>query len=111
MRIALSWLLPLLGLAGSAFAATGDLANDEKTFYALGVAISQSLSTFSLSESELEFVKAGITDGVLKHPSKVDVQAFGPKIQQLQQTRGAAFAENEKKAGAAFLSKAAAEPG
>ena len=112
MRIALSWLLPFLCLAGSAFAATGDPANDEqKTFYALGVAISQSLSTFSLSESELEFVKAGITDGVLKHPSKVDVQAFGPKIQQLQQTRGAAFAESEKKAGTAFLAKAAAEPG
>src|SRR5205814_1073584 len=58
MRIALSWLLPLLCLAGSAFAATGEPTNDEqKTFYALGVAISQSLSTFSLSESELEFVK------------------------------------------------------
>jgi FKBP-type peptidyl-prolyl cis-trans isomerase FkpA len=41
----------------------------------------------------------------------VDVQAFGPKIQQLQQTRGAAFAESEKKAGTAFLAKAAAEPG
>jgi len=112
MRIALSWLLPLLCLAGSAFAATGEPTSDEqKTFYALGVAISQSLSTFSLSESELEFVKVGITDGVLKRPSKVDVQAFGPKIQQLQQTRGAAFAESEKKAGTAFLAKVAAEPG
>jgi hypothetical protein len=32
-------------------------------------------------------VKNGITDGVLKRPQKVDLQTFGPKIQQLQQSR------------------------
>nr|WP_274519524.1 FKBP-type peptidyl-prolyl cis-trans isomerase [Nitrospira moscoviensis] len=79
--------------------------------YALGLAISQSLGTFSLTESELEFVKSGITDGVLKRPQKVDLQTFGPKIQQLQQARAAVVADNEKKAGAAYLAKAAAEKG
>jgi FKBP-type peptidyl-prolyl cis-trans isomerase FkpA len=85
--------------------------DEQKTMYALGLAISQSLGTFSLTESELEFVKSGITDGVLKRPQKVDLQTFGPKIQQLQQARAAVVADNEKKAGAAYLAKAAAEKG
>lgn len=113
MRLALSLLLVMCCMGVSAvLAATAEPKNDEqKTFYALGLAISQSLSGFSLSESELEFVKAGLTDGVLKHPPKVEIQAFGPKIQQLQQTRATTVAETEKKAGTAYLAKAATESG
>jgi FKBP-type peptidyl-prolyl cis-trans isomerase FkpA/FKBP-type peptidyl-prolyl cis-trans isomerase FklB len=93
-------------------AASSDPSNDDqKTLYALGLAISQSLGTFSLNETELDMVKHGITDGVLKRPQKVDLQTFGPKIQLLQQSRLAMIAEGEKKAGAAFLTKAAAEKG
>lgn len=84
---------------------------DQKTLYALGLAISQSLSTFALSEAELEMVKTGMVDGVLKRTPKVDLQAYGPKIQELQQTRFGMLAEQEKKAGAAFLAKAASEKG
>lgn len=103
----------LLSLAVSAtFTAAADPANDEqKTLYALGLAISQSLGTFSLSESELEFVKIGLTDGVLKRQPKADLQAYGPKIGQLQQARAGVLAELEKKAGASFLAKAASESG
>jgi FKBP-type peptidyl-prolyl cis-trans isomerase FkpA/FKBP-type peptidyl-prolyl cis-trans isomerase FklB len=102
----------LLFLTTPLLAAPQDLANDDqKTLYALGLAISQSLGTFSLSEAELDMVKNGMTDGVLKRPQKVDLQTFGPKIQQLQQSRLAVVAENEKKAGAAFLAKAASEKG
>lgn len=85
--------------------------DDQKTLYALGLAISQSLGAFTLSEAELDMVKNGMTDGVLKRPQKVDPQTFGPKIQQLQQVRSAVIAESEKKAGAAFLAKAASEKG
>ena len=99
-----------LGLS-SASAAPEPTSDDQKTLYALGLAISQSLGSFTLSEAELEHVKSGLTDGVLKRQPKVDLQAFGPKIQQLQQSRSAAASEVEKKAGAAFLTKVAAEPG
>lgn len=85
--------------------------DDQKSFYALGLLISQSLGGFSLSEAELDFVKAGMTDGVLKKTPKVDLQTFGPKVNQIQQTRVAAQAEAEKKTGAAFLAKAASESG
>ena len=102
----------LLLIATPVLAANQEPTTDEqKTFYALGLAISQSLSAFTLSDAELELVKSGITDGVLKRTPKVDLQAFGPKIQQVQQARAAVVAENEKKAGAAFLAKTASEKG
>ncbi len=113
MRIrTLCFAIGLLSLATPLLAAPQDPANDDqKTLYALGLAISQSLGTFSLSEAELDMVKNGLTDGVLKRPPKADLQTFGPKIQQLQQSRVALVAEGEKKAGAAFLAKAASEKG
>ncbi len=102
----------VLLMSSLSWAAAPEPANDEqKTLYALGAAISQSLTPFTLNESELEFVKAGRADGVLKRPQKVDLQVYGPKIQQMQQVRSNALADVEKKAGAAFLAKAAAESG
>ena len=65
----------------------------------------------ALTESELNLVKTGMTDGVLKKTPKVDLQTYGPKVNQIQQTRVAAVADNEKKAGATFLEKAAKESG
>ena len=80
--IAILWALLLLPTS-SAFAGPPEPSTDEqKTLYALGLAISQSLGIFSLTEAELDLVKSGLTDGVLKRPQKVDLQAFGPKIQQ-----------------------------
>ena len=113
MRVIASCLVTLLCIGTTAtFAATTEPTTDEqKTLYALGLAINQSLSNFSLSEPEFEIVKSGITDGFLKRPAKVDLQAFGMKISQLQEARALVIAEAEKKAGAAFLAKIAAEPG
>ena len=111
MRTIVLCLPVMLGIGFSA-ALAADLANDEqKTLYAIGVAVSQSLGDLALSESELEIVKSGISDGVLKRPLKVDPKAYAPKVHQLVQARGAIIAEKEKKAGAAFLAKATAEPG
>ncbi len=106
MRILMT-ALGTLGLffASPVLAAPPDLVNDDqKTLYALGLAISQSLGPFTLNETELDIVKSGMVDGVLKRPQKVDLQAYGPKIHQLQLARA-------QKAGAAYLAKAAAEKG
>lgn len=113
MRIAAMCVPVFVCLAISTASAAGPepVTDDQKTLYALGVAISQSLGNFSLSEAELEFVKTGITDGVLNRKSKVDAQAFMPKVQKLQQSRVAVLADKEKKAGEAFLAKAASEKG
>jgi FKBP-type peptidyl-prolyl cis-trans isomerase FkpA len=102
----------LLLIAAPAVATSQEPGTEEqKTLYALGLAISQSLATFSLTETELDMVKVGMADGVLKRTQKVDLQTYGPKIQQFQQTRLTAMSEVEKKAGVAFLAKASSEKG
>jgi FKBP-type peptidyl-prolyl cis-trans isomerase FkpA/FKBP-type peptidyl-prolyl cis-trans isomerase FklB len=113
MRFVISCFVTLLclGTTASFAAALEPTTDEEKTLYALGLAINQSLGNFSLSEAEFEIVKAGITDGFHKKPSKVDLQAFGIKISQLQQARAQVIADAEKKAGAAFIEKVSAESG
>jgi FKBP-type peptidyl-prolyl cis-trans isomerase FkpA len=86
-------------------------SEEEKTLYALGVVMSQNIAAFNLSEAELEMVKAGLTDGALQKPPKVDASAYFPKIRELQGQRLAAAADVEKKAGQAYIDKAATEKG
>jgi FKBP-type peptidyl-prolyl cis-trans isomerase FkpA/FKBP-type peptidyl-prolyl cis-trans isomerase FklB len=84
---------------------------EEKTLYALGVALSQNLVPFKLSETELATVQAGMADGALGKPPKVDPEAYFPRIRELQSTRMAAAEAEQKKAGQAYLDKAAAQKG
>jgi len=104
--------LAVLAVAQVAGAAGPELkTDDDKAFYALGVSVSQGLAGFALTESELEFVKAGLSDGALKRPLKVELDQMRPKVAELQRTRAAAAAAVEKKAGQEFLEKAAKEKG
>jgi FKBP-type peptidyl-prolyl cis-trans isomerase FkpA len=111
-NVLVSSLVMLLLTAAPVAAAGQELRTEEqKIFYTLGIAISRSLATFNLTEAELDVVKAGMTDGVLHRDPKIDTNAYGPKLQELQQTRATASAAVEKKASQAFLDKAAAEKG
>src|SRR5262245_43305740 len=68
--------------------AAPELKTDEqKTLYAIGLAVAGSLGAFALSPAELEIVKAGITDGVLNRSRQVDLQVYGAKIPELQKAR------------------------
>jgi FKBP-type peptidyl-prolyl cis-trans isomerase FkpA len=114
MRKLAMWSTVLI-LATAAPAAAGDgpelKTEEQKTLYALGLAISRSLGPFNLSATDLEAVAAGLTDGSLHKAPKVELETYGPKIRQLQEARAAAVAEAEKKASQAFLDQAAAEKG
>ena len=110
----LSLVLTLLFVAAVADAAAAppELKTEEqKTLYALGLVLAQNLGAFALNATELEIVKAGLTDGVTNKDKKVDLQTYGPKIQELQKTRVTAAAVPERKAGQAYVEKAAAEKG
>lgn len=96
-------------LSTSVFAAAPK-TEEEKTLYAIGVAISQQIAGFELTPAELAFVQAGVLDGA-QGKEAFDVQAYIPRIRELQQTRSMAAAETEKKEGAALLAKAAQEKG
>jgi FKBP-type peptidyl-prolyl cis-trans isomerase FkpA len=115
MRFTLTVLASFLILASSyssPLAAEPVLETDEqKTLYALGLAVSRSLAPFSLTPDEFAGVQAGISDGVLGADPKVNIEEWGPKVQALSQTRQTMAAEVEKVKSTAFLEKMAAEDG
>ncbi len=113
MRIiaTLSLLLTLAAVSPALGAAAEPKSEDQKTLYALGLVLSQNLASFNLTEAELEMVQAGLSDGILNKPRKVALETYGPKLKELQALRASAAAAVEKKAGQAFLAKAAAEKG
>ncbi len=77
--------------------------DDQKAIYSIGLSIYGSLSQFNLSPSELDLVKRAMSDAAAGKPA-VDLQTWAPKIEPLMKARAG-------KVSAAFLSKAAAEPG
>jgi FKBP-type peptidyl-prolyl cis-trans isomerase len=85
-------------------AAAAPTTEEQKTAYALGLLISDSLQGFELKPDELALVQKGIADGTSHAKVTIDPKEYIPKIQALQQTRLSA-------AGLAFLEKAAKEPG
>lgn len=109
--VALALALILAAPVLSAVAAPELKTEDQKTLYALGLALSQNLALFNLTDAELELVKSGLADGALRKEAKVDMKTYGPKIQQLYAARSAAAAAVERKAGQAAADKAAAEKG
>jgi FKBP-type peptidyl-prolyl cis-trans isomerase FkpA/FKBP-type peptidyl-prolyl cis-trans isomerase FklB len=87
------------------------MSESDKTLYALGAIISRNLESFQLTQPELDAVKRGLDDGVAGKTLEVELQTYGPKVDELHQTRMAAGAKKEAEAGVAYLAKAAAEPG
>jgi FKBP-type peptidyl-prolyl cis-trans isomerase FkpA len=92
-------------------APAANASEQTKTLYALGVLLSGPLESFVLSPAELDQVLAGVRDGVLKKSTIANPESYGPKVQELQNTRMAAAAARQKELGKAYLAKAAAAPG
>jgi FKBP-type peptidyl-prolyl cis-trans isomerase len=89
-----------------------ELTTDEqKTLYALGVALSQNLTRLNLQASELAYVVAGLEEGVLSNQPRVPLDQFLPKLQSFAQERFAAAAAREQAAAQEFVGRAASEAG
>jgi len=84
--------------------------DDEKTIYAVGVAIQKSLEAFSLTPAEVELVVAGLRDAAA---GKADVKLEEKQaaIQKLVMDRRAAQGAVMAKAGEGYLEKASKETG
>jgi FKBP-type peptidyl-prolyl cis-trans isomerase FkpA len=116
--------LPLLGLllvagckAGaqpspSPTPAAGALqTDDQKTIYTLGVILGKNVANLNLTPEELTLVQKGLQDAATGKTPEVDLQVYGPRVQQLAQTRVAAGAKAAQAQGQQFLDKAAQEQG
>ena len=105
-------LLLLMSLSSQiAFGADKPKSEDEKTLYALGQLSGRNLGGFKLTKKEAQFVLLGIEDMISKQKEKVELKVYGPKVRDWVQKRQLKVAADTKKAGKAFLDKAAGEKG
>jgi len=84
--------------------------DDEKTIYAVGVAIQKSLEPFNLTPAEVELVVAGVRDAAAGK-AEVKLEEKQQAIQKLVMDRRAAQGAVMAKAGEGYLEKAAKETG
>lgn len=106
--------LGLGALLFATFASAADVtfrSETDKQIYVLGMSVARNIAPFNLSEAEVQVFEAGLNDGLRKRTPKVDVEVYGPKIQELAKARTLAAADAEKQSGEEFLKKAEAEKG
>jgi FKBP-type peptidyl-prolyl cis-trans isomerase len=84
--------------------------DDEKTIYAVGLAIQKSLEAFNLTPPEVDLVVAGIRDAAAGKP-EVKLEEKQAAIQALVTARRAAQGAAMAKLGEGYLVKAAQEKG
>src|SRR5437899_12520365 len=82
---------------------------EQKTLYALGLLLGRNIKPFALKPDELAIVKAGLGDAVADSKPQVELETYGPKVNELAQKRAAAGADEAKKKGQDFVDKAAKE--
>jgi FKBP-type peptidyl-prolyl cis-trans isomerase FkpA len=99
------------GAPPSSAEATALQTDQDKTLYALGLAIGQNVRDFKLTAAEVALVSEGLSDSVLGVEPKVEIETYGPMIQALAQERMSAVATAEKAASEAWVVEMAAQPG
>jgi FKBP-type peptidyl-prolyl cis-trans isomerase FkpA len=97
--------------AAKPVAAPVPTTDEQKTFYTLGVLLSQQIEPFELKAEELAMVQKGLADGVNKTKPVVETQDFMEKVQAMARTRMEAASQKAAAAGVAYLDKTSKETG
>ena len=98
-------------LAVTVFAADAPKTEDQKTIYAIGVALARQLAVFNLTPAEFELVQQGFADSAPGKQPAVNFETYGRQVQELAQKRRAVQGEKLAAAGKEYLEKAAHEKG
>jgi FKBP-type peptidyl-prolyl cis-trans isomerase FkpA len=93
-------------------ASAGTLATEEdKTLYALGLALGLNIADFGLSARELDLVKRGLNDAASGATQEVDIKVYGPKVRDLAMAKQKAKAEAETAKAGVFVDQVMKEAG
>lgn len=88
-----------------------ELTEEDKTIYALGLAMARSLHNIGLTETELRVLVDGLKDSVLQRPTKVEMYEYSRRIPVFMKDRSKATVARETAASAPFLKAEAEKPG
>ena len=98
--------------AAAAGAAAGALTTEEdKTLYALGLALGLNITDFGLSPRDLEIVKRGLGDAASGGQQEVDIKVYGPKVRDLAMAKAKERAAAQAAKAAVFIDQALKEAG
>ncbi len=106
-----AWLIAAAALIPFASFAAKPKTDEEKTLYAIGLAMSQNIASYDLNAKQLKMLTEGLEAGALGKEPAVDLQEQMPKIQEFARSRASAAAEVEKREAARFLAKMAERKG
>jgi FKBP-type peptidyl-prolyl cis-trans isomerase FkpA len=96
----------------AAAAAAGTLTTEEdKTLYALGLALGLNITDFGLSPRDLEIVKRGLGDAASGAKQEVDIKVYGPKVRDLAMAKSKERAAAETAKAAVFIDQTMKEAG
>ena len=84
---------------------------EDKTLYALGVALGLNISDFSLNARDLEIVKRGLGDAASGAKQEVDIKVYGPKVRDFAMAKQKEKAAAEGAKASAFVEQTMKEPG
>ena len=114
IRLIVLCCLLTLSVPASLWAASGLQTERDKTLYALGLAVGESLGDMKgkLTAVELKMVVRGFEDAALAKPLLVELSADRlTKLKAMEKDRIATAAEPEKSKGMSFLDQAASRQG
>jgi FKBP-type peptidyl-prolyl cis-trans isomerase FkpA len=98
--------------AASPSPAPGALVTEQdKTVYAIGVMLGKNVQPLTFSSAEIEVLKVGLADAASGKTPQVDMQTYGPKLQEFAQGRIAEHVKGQKEKSRAFADDAAKEAG
>jgi FKBP-type peptidyl-prolyl cis-trans isomerase FkpA len=95
----------------SGAAASTLTTEEDKTLYALGVALGLNITDFALSARDLEIVKRGLGDAASGAKQEVDIKVYGPKVRDFAMAKQKEKMAAEGAKAAAFVEQTMKEPG
>jgi FKBP-type peptidyl-prolyl cis-trans isomerase FkpA len=87
------------------------VTEQDKTVYAIGVMLGKNVQPLTFSPAEIEVLKVGLADAASGKTPQVDMQTYGPKLQEFAQGRIAEHVKGEKEKSKIFADDAAKEAG
>lgn len=100
-----------LMISSLSHAAEPPKTEDEKTLYAVGANMARSLTVFTFTPKEFDYVLQGLQDTQSSRKPDFDVTSYNSKIQELARVRRKALGDKQAGAGKEYLEKAAKETG
>jgi FKBP-type peptidyl-prolyl cis-trans isomerase FkpA len=92
-------------------ASAGTMSEQDKTLYALGMALGRNVTDFALGARDLEVVKRGFADAATGATAQVDMNTYMPKVREFAMAKQKERAAAMSAQGATFLDNAAKETG